>query len=67
MSHPLLKEVFYYNDSGDPKDPDGFYFDEVVGLWSDGINYLVDLPDRKIVPMATKKADRETGEDQKGR
>ena len=69
MSHPLLKEVFYYNDDGDDdqKDPDGFYFNEIEGLWSNGKNYLVDLPERKIVPMATKKADRETGEDQKGR
>ena len=67
MSHPLLKEVFYYKDNGDQKDPEGFYFDEVEGLWSNGRDYLVDLPERKVVPMATKKADRETGEDQKGR
>ena len=67
MSHPLLKDVFYYKGAGDQKDPAGFYFDETEGLWSNGSNYLVDLPERKTVPMATKKADRETGEDQKGR
>lgn len=67
MFHPLLQDVFFYKKNENQNDLDGFYFDEVNGLWSNGENYLVDLPERKIIPMATKKADRETGEDQKGR
>lgn len=67
MSHPLLKDAFYFENNEEQKDPDGFYFDEIKGLWSNGKNFLVDLPERKMVPMATKKADRETGEDQKSK
>lgn len=66
MMHPILKKAFRYNYKNEVKEPDGFFFDDTKGLWSNGDNFLVDLPERKNLAMGTKKADRETGEDQKG-
>ena len=66
MSHPLLKNAFCYTYKDEIEEPNGFFFDDTKGLWSNGDNFLVDLPERKRLSMGTKKADRETGEDQKG-
>ncbi len=66
MLHPLIKKAFLYPKGVSRRKPRGFFFDEIKGLWSNGKKYFVDLPPDKRFSMGTKKADRETGEDQKG-
>jgi len=68
--HPLLKHAFVYSPGRGPTDPAGARYDIAKGFWivlENGQDIpLVYSTDPKRPQPSTKKADRETGEDQKG-
>lgn len=70
MTHLLLKKAFIFRDENRDLTPKGYTYDFEKGAWiriaGNDQEFLVksDDPDKPIA--GTKKADRETGEDQKG-
>lgn len=70
MSHLLLKKAFVFKDNDQNLSPIGCTYDFVKGAWIKPENndqvFLVRSNDPNKPIAGTKKADRETGEDQKG-
>lgn len=64
--HPLLVRAQRYQRRTMNLQPPGCSYDALAGAWRDDVSgaLAVDLPGRK--GPQTKKADIETGEDQKG-
>lgn len=68
--HILLDKAHIFDEKRESMDPKGYRYDLKIGAWvkkgAEGLGILVrsDEPNRPM--MGTKKADLETGEDQKG-
>ncbi len=70
QSHILIKKAFVYSAKRSPLDPKGCKYDFNKGGWMREENnkeiFLVKSKDLNKPMAGTKKADLETGEDQKG-
>ncbi|MBX0358482.1 hypothetical protein [Halobacillus sp. Nhm2S1] len=70
MNHLLLKKAFIFKDERQDLSPSGCFYDFEKGAWlkqeDNGYEFLVNSNDPNKPIAGTKKADRETGEDQKG-
>jgi hypothetical protein len=66
--HILLERAFVYNQSHKLTKPKGYVYDDVRGAWvnSGTVELMVESKDTERPKPRTKKADIETGEDQKG-
>lgn len=68
-SHILIKKAFVYSKERKPLEPKGCYYDFMNGGWmrreEDKEVFLVKSKDPNKPLGGTKKADLETGEDQK--
>jgi len=63
----IIEKAFRYKpNSSNIKDPDGCVYDEKMGCWINENNKTPMVLDSTISKPRTKKADIETGEDQKG-
>lgn len=69
-AHPFLRLAHWYNDTPQRRSPEGCTYDIEKGywwIWEDGTRIPLVLSSNPARPRPeTKKADRETGEDQKG-
>lgn len=70
MGHLLLKKAFIFQENAQSLSPSGCIYDFEKGAWlkpeNDELIFLVKSNDPNKPIAGTKKADRETGEDQKG-
>jgi hypothetical protein len=67
QSHFLLKTAFKYAEPTKDKKPAGCFYDEINGYWTIGETGAAMVSCASIIEgLMTKKADFETGEDQKG-
>lgn len=64
--HILLKNAFYYEKRDKIELPDNYTFDDNKGYWIDNVNNEIMMLSKNAKKPQTKKADLETGEDQKG-
>lgn len=70
MSHLLLEKAFIFKERKQDQSPIGCTYDFDKGAWlkpeDNNLVFLVRSTDPNKPIAGTKKADRETGEDQKG-
>ena len=66
MKHFILENAHKYNEPLTDPAPNGASFNDEAGYWTDNITGDAIVTNDGFRDMNTKKADRETGEDQKG-
>ena len=66
MSHIILDHARRYNEPANPPTPENSSYDEQAGYWRNKDTGEALVSNDGFRNSATKKADRETGEDQKG-
>ena len=66
MSHFILEKAHKYNDPTTPPVPQNAVYDDRDGFWKKQDSGDALISNDGFQSQATKKCDRETGEDQKG-
>lgn len=66
MQHFILENAKRYNNPSSDPVPKGAFFDDKKGYWRDNESGEALITSGIIGKLNSKKADRETGEDQKG-
>jgi hypothetical protein len=66
QKHLLIRKAYVYEVPRKKPKLEGYFFDTINGYWIDKDNNLPYVFDVKRPKPQTKKADVETGEDQKG-
>lgn len=66
MAHLILDKAKRYNEPDTEIYPKGAVYDAGVGYWNIESSHIPLINSEGFHNMATKKEDRETGEDQKG-
>ncbi len=66
MKHILLEKALRYRKRKKIDEPDGYYYDNVIGAWVSTKDKSLLIDSEGFPALGTKKNDIETGEDLKG-
>ena len=66
MKHILLQKAFNSKKRKEIKEPEGYFFDNILGAWKSEVDNTLLINSANYPARGTKKEDIETGEDHKG-